>query len=158
MEVITSKPFTVIVDFAHTPNALENALQALQKRMATQKKKGRIIAVYGSAGLRDRAKRPLMGKAGVTYADQVVLTAEDPRTENIWSIIRQMKEQLTEGHDKVISIADRGEAITFALTKLAKPGDIVGIFGKGHEQSMCYGTTEYPWDDRVAARKVLGIE
>jgi UDP-N-acetylmuramoyl-L-alanyl-D-glutamate--2,6-diaminopimelate ligase len=156
MEVVQSKPFAVVVDFAHTPQALEAALTALRTKLNAQKKKGRLIAVFGSAGLRDRNKRPAMGKIGVELADFVVLTAEDPRTENVWSIIRQMKEQLTTGHDKISTIVDRGEAITFALTKLAQPGDIVGIFGKGHEQSMCFGTTEYPWDDRQAVRDILG--
>jgi UDP-N-acetylmuramoyl-L-alanyl-D-glutamate--2,6-diaminopimelate ligase len=158
MEIIQTKPFKVIVDFAHTPQGLEAALLALRKQLTKQKKKGKLIAIYGAAGLRDIKKRPAMGKIGTELADLVVLTAEDPRTESVWSIIRQMKENLTENHHKIISIADRGEAITFALKKLAEPGDIVGIFGKGHEQSMCYGTVEHPWDDRKAAREVLKIK
>ena len=96
-----------------------------------------------------------MGKIGVTHADLVILTAEDPRTEDVWSIIRQMKEQLTEGHNKIISIADRREAIEFAIKKEAKTGDVVAIFGKGHEKSMCFGTTEYPWSDTKAALESL---
>lgn len=158
MEVVQAKPFKVVVDFAHTPQGLSAALTALRSQLKKQSKKGKLIAVFGAAGLRDRSKRPAMGKIGVELADFVVLTAEDPRTENVWSIIRQMKEQLTTGHDKIASIADRGEAISFALNKLAKPGDIVGIFGKGHEKSMCFGTTEHPWDDRQAARELLGIK
>ncbi|MCD8484651.1 UDP-N-acetylmuramoyl-L-alanyl-D-glutamate--2,6-diaminopimelate ligase [Candidatus Woesebacteria bacterium] len=140
--------FQVVVDFAHTPNALDKALKALRKQT-----KKRLIAVYGSAGLRDRAKRPLMGKAGAENADLTVYTAEDPRTEDVNVIIRQMKEGIPEGaHDTVISIPDRKEAIFWALNE-AKPGDIVGIFGKGHEQSMCFGTTEYPWSDHVAVKE-----
>lgn len=145
----------IVVDFAHTPNALDSALTALKNRLQSRKKKGRLIAVYGCAGLRDSQKRPMMGKIGTDIADFAVFTAEDPRTENIWSIIRQMKEQLTKNHDKVISIADRKAAIQFALQKLAQPGDIVGIFGKGHEKSLCYGTTEYPWSDVDAVKEVL---
>jgi UDP-N-acetylmuramoyl-L-alanyl-D-glutamate--2,6-diaminopimelate ligase len=155
MEVIQTKPFKVIVDFAHTPQGLEAALTALRKQLKKQTKKGRLIAVYGAAGLRDFKKRPVMGKIGSELADLVVFTAEDPRTEDVWAIIRQMKEGLTKNHNKIVSIANRGEAIDFALKKLAKPGDIVGIFGKGHEQSMCYGTVEHPWDDRKAARETL---
>lgn len=155
MEVVATKPFTVLVDFAHTPQGLEAALTTLRAQLNSRSKPGKLIAVYGSAGLRDRAKRPMMGQIGVDLADRVVFTAEDPRTENIWSIIRQMKEQLTTGHNKIASVADRGEAIEFALERLAKPGDIVGIFGKGHEQSMCYGKTEYPWDDRQAVRILM---
>lgn len=157
MEVVQTKPFKVVVDFAHTPQGLSAALTALRSQLKKQSKKGKLIAVFGAAGLRDRAKRPVMGRIGVELADFVVLTAEDPRTENVWSIIRQMKEQLTTGHDKIASIADRGEALRFALQKLAQPGDMVGIFGKGHEKSMCFGTTEHPWDDRQAARELLGI-
>lgn len=153
MEEITNKKgIKVIVDFAHTPQGLEAALSALK---AQTKKPSKLIAVYGCAGLRDAIKRPMMGKIGTDIADYCVFTAEDPRTEDIWSIIRQMKEQLKSNHQKVISIPDRGKAIEFALTKLAKRGDTVVILGKGHEQSMCYGNDEHPWDDREAVRKIL---
>lgn len=151
-EIKNNKGVKAIVDFAHTPQGLENALTALRTQT---KKPGRLIAVYGCAGLRDALKRPMMGKIGTDIADFCVFTAEDPRTESVWSIIRQMKEQLTSNHDKIISIADRFEAIEFALTKLAKQGDTVVVLGKGHEQSMCYGNVEHPWDDREAVRKVL---
>ncbi len=151
-EIKNSKGIRAIVDFAHTPQGLEKALTALR---AQTKRPGRLIAVYGCAGLRDALKRPMMGKIGTDIADFCVFTAEDPRTESVWSIIRQMKEQLTSNHDKIISIADRFEAIEFALTKLAKQGDTVVVLGKGHEQSMCYGNVEHPWDDREAVRKVL---
>ena len=145
----------VIIDFAHTPNGLESALTALKQQLSVRKKNGRLIAVYGCAGLRDAAKRPIMGKIGTQIADYTVFTAEDPRTENIWSIIRQMKEQLTENHSKIISIIDREEAINYAINKLAKKGDVVGIFGKGPEASMCYGKKEIPWSDLEVARKAL---
>jgi len=151
-EIKNNKGIKAIVDFAHTPQGLENALTALKTQT---KRPGRLIAVYGCAGLRDALKRPMMGKIGTDIADFCVFTAEDPRTESVWSIIRQMKEQLTSNHDKIISIADRFEAIEFALTKLAKQGDTVVVLGKGHEQSMCYGNVEHPWDDREAVRKVL---
>lgn len=151
----TKKKFEVVVDFAHTPQGLESALTALKNRLKNKKKPGRLIAVYGSAGLRDREKRPKMGAIGVSLADLVILTAEDPRTEDVWSIIRQMKENLTEGHDKILSIADRGEAIRYAIQELAKPGDIVAVLGKGHEKSMCFGTTEYPWSDQEAVLESL---
>lgn len=154
-EIPSRKKFKVIVDFAHTPQGLDAALDALQLMRKKQKQKGRIIVVFGCAGLRDFKKRPIMGEIAVRKADLAIFTAEDPRTENVWSIIRQMKEQLTENHNKIISIADRGEAIAFAINELAKPGDIIGIFGKGHEKSMCYGTTEYPWSDQETVRNVL---
>ena len=154
-EVSTKKPFRVVVDFAHTPNALKVSLISLRQQLRKQKKQGKLIAVFGCAGLRDRAKRPMMGAVGAELADIAIFTAEDPRTEEVWSIIRQMKEQLLSGHNRVLSIADRRKAIEFALTVLAKPGDIVGIFGKGHEKSMCYGTIEYPWSDIQAVQEIL---
>lgn len=154
MEVVAEKPCKIIVDFAHTPQGLEAALSAVKKQLT---KKGRLIAVYGSAGLRDRQKRPMMGAIGVKLADYVILTAEDPRTEEVWSIIRQMKEQLIDGHDKIISIPDRREAITYAVEKLAGPDDIIIILGKGHEHSMCFGTTEVPWSDQQVIKEVVGL-
>jgi UDP-N-acetylmuramoyl-L-alanyl-D-glutamate--2,6-diaminopimelate ligase len=143
----------IVVDFAHTPQALEEALKTLRVQQGGSKKK--LIAVFGCAGLRDRQKRPAMTKVASELADLAVLTAEDPRTEDVWSIIRQMKEGLTIGHNKVYSIPDRGRAIEFAINQLAAKGDTVGIFGKGHELSMCYGTTEHPWSDQVAVEKLV---
>ncbi|NCN06417.1 MAG: hypothetical protein GW946_01060 [Candidatus Pacebacteria bacterium] len=145
-----NKKFAVIVDFAHTPQGVAAVLTALKKLQTTQNKLGKLLVVLGSAGLRDREKRPEMGKVATELADLAIFTAEDPRTEDVWSIIRQMKEQLSANHNKIVSIADRKRAIAFALAA-AKANDIVAILGKGHEQSMCYGTKEIPWDDaRVA--------
>ncbi len=156
MELVPNRRgLKIVVDFAHTPQALEGALLSLRKQMQREKSGGRLIAVFGCAGLRDRQKRPMMGKIAVDIADIAVFTAEDPRTENIWSIIRQMKEQLTEGHNKIVSIADRREAIAFTLSKLVHRGDVVGFFGKGPEKSICYGTTEYPWSDREVIEQCL---
>jgi UDP-N-acetylmuramoyl-L-alanyl-D-glutamate--2,6-diaminopimelate ligase len=151
-EVPTRRPFTIIVDFAHTPQGLEAALTALRKRVTGS---GRLIAVHGAAGLRDSQKRPVMGKISSDIADLVIFTAEDPRTEDVWAIIRQMKENITDNIDKVMSIADRGKAIDFAINNLAQKGDVIGIFGKGHEKSMCFGTTEYPWNDVEAVHITL---
>jgi UDP-N-acetylmuramoyl-L-alanyl-D-glutamate--2,6-diaminopimelate ligase len=151
MEEVTRKGgVRVIVDFAHTPNALEKALQALES-------KGRLIVVFGCAGLRDITKRPLMGEIATRLADLVVLTAEDPRTEDVWSIIAQIKSGVKTGHDKIVSIEDREEAISFALTQFAKSGDTVLISGKGHEKSMNIRGTEYPWSDQIAVKKILHL-
>ena len=143
-EVKNTAGLRIVIDFAHTPNALKEALTALR---ATMQKNQKLIAIFGCAGLRDPSKRPQMGKYGATLADYCIFTAEDPRTENVWTIIRQMKEQLPDKHDHIHSIPDRQAAIDFAIHTLAKPGDTIGIFGKGHEQSMCYGRIEYPWND-----------
>lgn len=145
--------FLALVDFAHTPNALRQALLAIRKM--TQ---GRIIVVYGSAGLRDREKRHLMAEVSAELADISVLTAEDPRTETVEDILVEMKAGAdSRGGVEGISyyrIPDRGDALQLAV-ELAKPGDVVMACGKGHEQSMCFGETEYQWDDRVAMRAAL---
>lgn len=152
MEVVVTKPVKIIVDFAHTPQGLEAVLTELKKQKPAGKK---LIAVFGCAGLRDKNKRPLMGKIGSELADRAIFTAEDPRTEDIWSIIRQMKEGVISSHSNILSIPDRKAAITFAINNLAKPGDTVVVLGKGHEQSMCFGTTEYPWSDTAAIKEIV---
>jgi UDP-N-acetylmuramoyl-L-alanyl-D-glutamate--2,6-diaminopimelate ligase len=145
--------FTAIVDFAHTPNALKNALTAARTMTS-----GRVIAIFGSAGLRDREKRRLMAEISAEYADLTVLTAEDPRTESLEEILSEMATGVVAKggtESKTFwQVPDRGEAIRFALN-LAEPGDIVLSCGKGHEQSMCFGETEYFWDDCQAMRSAL---
>jgi UDP-N-acetylmuramoyl-L-alanyl-D-glutamate--2,6-diaminopimelate ligase len=145
--------FTAIVDFAHTPNALEVTLKT-----ARQLTRGRVIAVFGSAGLRDREKRRMMAQVSIHMADVTVLTAEDPRTESLDDILAEMadaavKEGGIEGDD-FFRVPDRGDAIRKGL-QLARSGDLVIACGKGHEQSMCFDTVEYPWDDRIAMRAAL---
>jgi UDP-N-acetylmuramoyl-L-alanyl-D-glutamate--2,6-diaminopimelate ligase len=145
--------FMALVDFAHTPNALQRALQAVKPLT-----RGRVIAVFGSAGLRDREKRRMMAEISVQLADLTVLTAEDPRTELLDNILAEMAAGASnmggmEGQT-FWRIPDRGEAIKFAIS-LARSGDIVITCGKGHEQSMCFGQIEYPWDDRTAMRVAL---
>ncbi|MEN8097974.1 MAG: UDP-N-acetylmuramoyl-L-alanyl-D-glutamate--2,6-diaminopimelate ligase [Chloroflexota bacterium] len=147
--------FDVIVDFAHTPNALQNAVRAAR---AVNQEQGRIITVFGSAGLRDVAKRKLMAQISQQEADLTILTAEDPRTESLDSILATMAKGCIGAGGKegetFFREPDRMRAIYIALTK-AQPGDTVLICGKGHEQSLCIGETEYPWDDREAAHKAL---
>jgi UDP-N-acetylmuramoyl-L-alanyl-D-glutamate--2,6-diaminopimelate ligase len=147
--------FTAIVDFAHTPNALKSALEAARDLIL---ERARVICVFGSAGLRDKEKRRMMAETSAELADLTVLTAEDPRTESLEGILEEMAAGArsrggTEGKT-FWRVADRGEAIRFAL-RLARPGDIVLSCGKGHEQSMCFGQTEYLWDDRTAMRAAL---
>ncbi len=152
--------FTAIVDFAHTPNALKRALET-----ARQMTTGRVIAVFGSAGLRDRAKRRLMAEVSQELADISILTAEDPRTESLAAILTEMaaaaRSNGGEEGKTFFREPDRREAIRQAV-RIARPGDLVISCGKGHEQSMCFGTVEYPWDDRTAMRAALsehlGIE
>jgi UDP-N-acetylmuramoyl-L-alanyl-D-glutamate--2,6-diaminopimelate ligase len=147
------QPYTVIVDFAHTPNALEEALGTVHALT-----KGRVTVVFGCAGLRDEAKRPWMGEIAGRVADRVVITAEDPRTESLKDIMEQIaagcrRSGRREG-EGFWRIGDRDEAIGWALETSA-PGDLVIITGKGHEQSMCFGTIEYPWSDQEVVLKHL---
>ena len=168
MDEVYDNEFKIIVDFAHTPNAIHQALSAIKESA-----KGKIIHVFGSAGLRDASKRPLMGEVSGKYSDYVIITAEDPRTEDV----RQISLAISQGclksgakeadRKKSLSelrrdnyywkIPDRQEAINFAIRKLAKKGDTVFISGKGHEKSMCYGKTEHPWSDYDAVKKALKI-
>ncbi|MDP2966639.1 MAG: UDP-N-acetylmuramoyl-L-alanyl-D-glutamate--2,6-diaminopimelate ligase [Pelolinea sp.] len=145
--------FLAIVDFAHTPNALKEALQT-----ARQLTSGQVIVVFGSAGLRDREKRRLMAAESLRHADITILTAEDPRTESLSSILTEMAGEAVRNGGKTgknyFIVEDRGEAIRKAVS-LAKKGDVVMACGKGHEQSMCFGDTEYLWDDRAAMRAAL---
>jgi UDP-N-acetylmuramoyl-L-alanyl-D-glutamate--2,6-diaminopimelate ligase len=145
--------FVAIVDFAHTPNALKRTLET--SRLLT---KNKVIVVFGSAGLRDKEKRRLMGEVAGELADRAVITAEDPRTEPLVEIMA-ISAAGVESKGGVESqtfwrIADRGEAIQFAVD-MAELGDVVIVCGKAHEQSMCFGTIEYPWDDRVAMKAAL---
>ena len=149
------QPFLTIVDFAHTPDALAQSI-ATARRMIPED--GRIIAVFGSAGRRDVEKRRLMAEVSAREAEFTVLTAEDPRTESLGEILETMaagcrRQGGMEG-ESFWRVPDRGQAIYHALA-LAGPQDAVLICGKGHEQSICFGTTEYPWDDVEATRMAL---
>lgn len=145
--------FMALVDFAHTPNAIHQAL-----RSARTMTKGRVIAVFGSAGLRDREKRAQMAEIGVKLADFCILTAEDPRTEDLGEILTEMKKGAEKGggieNQTYQLVRDRREAVRRAVG-MAGENDLVILLGKGHEQSMCFGTIEYAWDDRVALKSAI---
>ena len=119
---------------------------------------GRVIAVLSSAGLRDRQKRRMMAEVSAQLADITILTAEDPRTESLAEILAEMQ-TAAQGKgaklgETLFTIGDRGDAIRKGAT-LARRGDLLIACGKGHEQSMCFDTTEYAWDDRTAMRAAL---
>lgn len=154
MEIIQTKPFGVIVDFAHTPNGLTQ----LFKTAKTMYPQGRTIAVYGATGGRDPGKRPLIGEAAAQYADFSILTSEDPRNEDPEQIAQQITKGLTK-HKKqqdldYIFIKDRAEAIKFAVNK-AQSNDVVLLCSMGAYEVMYVGDSKIPWDDRVEARKAL---
>jgi UDP-N-acetylmuramoyl-L-alanyl-D-glutamate--2,6-diaminopimelate ligase len=145
--------FQVIIDFAHTPNGLERAIEAARAMVD-----GKIITVFGSAGKRDVKKRKTMSEISARLADFSVLTAEDPRTDSLDEILAMMAAGcLSQGGREGFNfwrIPDRGQAIHFALS-LAGQGDLVLVCGKGHEQTMCFGIVEHPWDDIVATKTAI---
>lgn len=167
MEIIKAKPFTIVIDFAHTPDSLEAALTELRPLV---KRGGRLIAVFGCAGERDPGRRK-MGAVAAKLTDFFIITAEDPRDEGVEKISEEIAHyaraegarELSIGKAERLSLArqinfirlpDRQAAINFALEN-AVPGDVVGLFGKGHEQSMCFGREEHPWSETEAVKKAL---
>ncbi len=147
MEKIKENPL-VIVDYAHTPDALEKVLKELKKLTS-----GRLIVVFGCGGERDRTKRPLMGRIASRLASLVVLTSDNPRGEDPVRIIEEIKQGLLEGVPYLI-IPDRREAIKEAIRRAQKE-DTVLIAGKGHETYQIIGNERIPFDDRIEAKRAL---
>lgn len=146
------QPYLAVVDFAHSPNALANCLIALRRVTP-----GQLIVVFGCAGERDVQKRYLMGRAAAELADVAIFTAEDPRRESLDAIMSEMQRGALDAQPlraEIVKITDRGEAIQRACA-MACAGDTVVACGKGHEQSLCFGVTEYAWDDREAMRRAI---
>jgi len=144
-EIKNNLGIKIIIDFAHTPDSLREVLQYLRSQT-----KGRLIAVFGCAGERDKGKRLKMGEISGKIADVSILTAEDPRSENVFDILKSMETKARN----YLEIPERGEAIAAAIN-LAKRGDTIVICGKGHEKSMCYGKIEHPWSDQESVKNVL---
>ncbi len=152
MNVVLASPFPVIVDYAHTPGSFESVLPFFQEHGA-----GRLIVVFGSAGERDVAKRPLQGAVADRYADVIVLTDEDPRAEDRMEILRQIASGCPgriAGEDLLL-IPDRREAIRRAVS-LARPGDTVLLLGKGHETTIIGPHEATPWDETEVAKEEIG--
>ena len=143
--------FNVLVDYAHTDDALRNALGMLRRITP-----GRLLVVFGCGGNRDRTKRPLMTRAVQEFADFAVATADNPRTEAIARIFEDMSGGVT-APEKISWIEDRRRAISLALD-LAKPGDCVLIAGKGHECYQEFADTVFPFDDRQVVRELIGLK
>ena len=148
--VRAGQAFSVVVDYSHTPDSLENALKAA--RAVTS---GRVLVVFGCGGDRDRGKRPLMGGIGARLADRSVITSDNPRTEEPLAIIDEIAAGVPRDlADKVVIEPDRRAAIRIALTE-ARPDDTVLIAGKGHEQGQLIGDRKIPFDDRAVAEQEL---
>jgi UDP-N-acetylmuramoyl-L-alanyl-D-glutamate--2,6-diaminopimelate ligase len=166
LDIIYQKKFTVIIDFAHTSNAFAVLLPEIKKKFI--KDEGRLIHLFGAAGLRDAKKRPLMGKISSEFADIIILTEEDYRTENLISICEQIasginRDKFTYQTLKSLKnkknhfftiIPNREKAIAQAI-KIAKENDVVLLTGKGHEQSLARGKKEFPWDEKNVVIKML---
>ena len=163
-EILTNSPYMVMLDFAHTPNAFTRLLPEIKKQT-----KGKFIHVFGSAGERDAEKRPEMGRISAEFADIIVLTAEDPRSESVTSICSSIEQGIPTSHKRIteesllpksskalITIENREKAIAWALS-IARPGDSLLVTGKGHESSMNYGNGEIPWNEKEVIYSHLNI-
>jgi UDP-N-acetylmuramoyl-L-alanyl-D-glutamate--2,6-diaminopimelate ligase len=146
--VPNEKGIGILVDYAHTPDALEKLLDA-----ARPLTNGRLITVFGCGGDRDRTKRPKMARAASERSDVTVVTSDNPRTEDPHAIVNEVRTGVLPGRESV-AIVDRREAVAHAV-KIAKPGDIVVVAGKGHENYQIIGRTKHPMDDRELARAAL---
>jgi len=149
-----SKPGCIgIVDYAHTPDALEKVLETIQK---LKKKTSRVITVTGAGGDRDKTKRPLMAQVSARLSDQLILTSDNPRTEDPAAILRDMEAGLdTETLKKTLVIQDREQAIKTAV-RLAGSSDIILVAGKGHEKYQDINGVKYPFDDKQVLSKEMG--
>ena len=147
--------FTAVVDYAHTPDALENVLNAIHEVL--DGKEGKIITVCGAGGNRDKGKRPLMAQEAVKQSNKVIITSDNPRFEEPQDIINDMLAGLTpQQMKKVLSIVDRREAIKTACM-LAQKGDVILIAGKGHEDYQDVKGVKHHFDDREECRKAFGL-
>jgi len=152
--VEAGQPFVVAVDYAHTDDALRNLIQAARGLANQRKPAGRVITLFGCGGDRDRAKRPLMGEAAGSLSDLVVLTSDNPRSEDPLNIINDAQVGLQRAGAECVVEPDRASAIRKAIGQ-ARPGDIVLLAGKGHETYQVIGSRTVEFDDREVARQVL---
>jgi UDP-N-acetylmuramoyl-L-alanyl-D-glutamate--2,6-diaminopimelate ligase len=142
--------FAVLVDYAHTPDSMENVLRAARRLTA-----GQVISVFGAGGDRDKDKRPKMGRAGGVLSDLAVVTSDNPRSEDPETIVAEVAAGAEEGEAELVVEVDRRRAIALALAR-AEAGDTVVIAGKGHEQGQEFeGGRKVPFDDREVAREEL---
>jgi UDP-N-acetylmuramoyl-L-alanyl-D-glutamate--2,6-diaminopimelate ligase len=149
MDFIYDEDYSVLIDFAHTPNAFDQLLSSLREVT-----KGRIIHVFGSAGNRDHTKRPFMGEISSKHSDILIITSEDPRNEDPDKIIDEIASGIKKKDAKVFKLPNRKNAIEAAI-EMASEGDLVVVTGKAHEKSMTYGNKETPWDEYDAVLSAI---
>jgi UDP-N-acetylmuramoyl-L-alanyl-D-glutamate--2,6-diaminopimelate ligase len=144
-----------IVDYAHTPDALEKVLETIAK---LKKKTSRVITVTGAGGDRDKTKRPIMAQVSARFSDQLILTSDNPRTEDPAAILKDMEAGLdAEGLKKTLVIADRAQAIKTAV-RFAGPNDIILVAGKGHEKYQDIQGVKHPFDDKEVLKGMMSYE
>lgn len=154
-KVVHSSDKTVFIDYAHTPDALENSLKSLLKVKTDAKLSSQVITVFGCGGDRDKTKRPKMAEIAARLSDYVFLTSDNPRTEDPMTILADAEKGFPAGFKNYIKEVDREKAIAQAIA-LAKPGDVILIAGKGHEDYQIIGTTKTHFSDYEVAEKYLG--
>lgn len=147
--VPTNRDYTVIIDFAHTPDSLEKALKTV-----TQFAKGRRIVLFGAGGDRDKSKRPIMGEVAAKNSDLCIVTSDNPRTENPEAIILDVLKGVKKAKGNYVAIVDRKEAIKYALEN-GKKDDVILLAGKGHETYTIIGNEKLPFDERVIIQDIL---
>ena len=143
------KPYTVMIDYAHTPESLENILSTVKEFV-----KGRLISVFGCGGDRDRTKRPLMGEVSGRIADLTIITSDNPRTEEPSQILKDIENGIKNTSGQYLVIEDRTEAIRYAMEH-ALPGDIIVLSGKGHETYQIFKDKTIHYDEREVVEKIL---
>ena len=145
----TETPYRVILDYAHSPDSLENILKTVR-----QTTKGRLIALFGCGGDRDHGKRPIMGEIAGELADFCILTSDNPRNENPFDILNAIEEGIRPTGCEYIVIENRRDAIRFALSR-AKAGDVVVLAGKGHETYQEIRGVKHPFDEKIVVKELL---
>jgi UDP-N-acetylmuramoyl-L-alanyl-D-glutamate--2,6-diaminopimelate ligase len=148
------QPFLVAVDYAHTDDALRNLIRIARELIAASGRAGRVITLFGCGGDRDRTKRPRMGMAAAEASDFVVLTSDNPRSEDPLAIMNDAMVGVGRFDTPCVTEVDRGKAIRAAIEQ-ARPGDVVLLAGKGHETYQIVGDQTNHFDDREVAREVL---
>lgn len=148
--VDNKKGLTIMIDYAHSPESLQNILSAVKSYT-----RGRVISVFGCGGDRDPGKRPLMGQISGNIADFTIITSDNPRTENPETIVKEIEEGIIKTKGKYVAIVDRTDAIKHAI-KIANKNDIIVLAGKGHETYQEINGEKYPYDERKIIRKIIG--
>ena len=148
--VDNKKGLTIMIDYAHSPESLQNILSAVKSYT-----RGRVISVFGCGGDRDPGKRPLMGQISGNIADFTIITSDNPRTENPETIVKEIEEGIIKTKGKYVAIVDRTDAIKHAI-EIANKNDIIVLAGKGHETYQEINGEKYPYDERKIIRKIIG--